>query len=179
MSGAVAVTGAVEIRPASSADVPAIIALMAPEIASGALLPRVVRPGDFLVAEREGALLGAVALAPWSDEVAELGSLVTGPRGLGLGVALVEAAMAEADARGYATVVALTGIPGFFERRGFGAVAAAPWARARGCETLPSPAGLEAAIGYKARVCAACPRLDGCAQSLLCRATGAAARAVA
>ncbi len=178
MNGCVT-AGFVGIRLASPSDIPAIIALMEPEIAAGTLLPRVVRAGDFLVADGHGALLGVVALAPWSEEVAELGSLVAGPRGQGLGAALVEAAMTEAAARGYTTVVALTGIAGFFERRGFSSVAAAPWARARGCATLPAPARLDQAIGYKARVCAACPRLEGCAQSLLCRSTASAARAVA
>lgn len=171
--------GNLAIRAATPSDIPAIEALMAPEVAEGTLLPRQVRAGDFLVAELGEALVGAVALAPWSESVAELGSLVAARRGAGLGALLVEAAMDEAYSRGYTTVVALTGIPGFFERRGFGTLAAAPWARARGCATLPVPPRLDQALGYKARVCAACPRLEGCAQVLLYRSTAAVARAVA
>lgn len=168
------------LRSALAEDIPAIEALMAPEIALGTLLPRVVRAGDFIVACRGGALVGAVALAPWSHEVAELGSLVALERGQGLGARLVEAAMEEARARGYREVVALTGVGGFFERQGFRSVPSAPWARARGCATLPVSGRLEAAIAYKARVCAACPRLTCCEQTLLARTTAvAAARAVA
>jgi hypothetical protein len=50
-------------------------------------------------------------------------------------------------------------------------VADRPWARARGCATLPVaefPA-LSEAVANKARRCAACPRLAGCGQDLLVR----------
>lgn len=158
------------IRPAVEADVLAIEALMAPEIATGALLPRAVDAADFLVAERDGVVVGAVGLKPWAAGVVELGSLVAGERGVGLGAALVAAAVAEAGARGYHTVVALTGLEGFFERHGFRAVGAAPWALARGAYALPTTPTLDQAVRHKASLCAACPRLGACAQALLVRA---------
>lgn len=172
-------TPTVDIRPAVSRDVPVIEALMAPEIAAGNLLPRAVDPASFLVAVLGGEVVGAVALSPWSAEVAELGSLVSARSGLGIGAALVEAALDAAVARGHSTVVALTGIPAFFLRAGFDEVAATPWARARGCATLPVPTVLDQAISAKARVCGACPRLRGCGQILLAVTLAAAVQAAA
>lgn len=157
------------IRAAVSGDRVRIESLMAPEIAAGTLLPRVVDTSDFLVAELRGEIVGVVGLKPWAAGVVELGSLVSARRGLGLGSALVEAAMIEAGARGYHTVVALTGIDEFFARQGFRALGAAPWAIARGCASMPHSPAVDAAIHHKARICAACPRLAACSQSLLAR----------
>ncbi len=168
-----------DIRPAIAADVPAIRALMAPEIARGNLLPRAVDPADFLVAEDDGELVGTVALSPWTEDVVELGSLVSALRGVGLGAALVEAAAEEAGRRGYDVVVALTGIAPFFERAGFERLRAAPWARARGCESLSEGPLLDRAIAAKSRRCAGCDRLGACAQTLLARATDVALMAAA
>ena len=167
------------IRAAVSADRVRIEALMAPEVESGTLLPRVVDTDDFLVAELRGEIVGAVGLKAWAAGVVELGSLVSARRGLGLGGALVEAAMAEAGARGYHTVVALTGIDEFFARQGFRALGAAPWAIARGCASIPQSPSMDAALRHKARICAACPRLGACAQSLLARATAVEVRKAA
>lgn len=168
-----------DLRPACSSDLPGIAALMAPEIARGNLLPRAIGAEDFLVADEDGRLLGAVALTPWSDEVVELGSLVAGPRGRGLGRALVAGALHEAAGRGYPTVVALTSIPAFFQGQGFEVVRGTPWAIALGCATLPVSGALEAALRWKSERCAACARLTGCQQVLLAREVGAAARACA
>ena len=170
---------AVVVRPARAEEGAVIAALMAPEIAAGNLLPRVVKPEDFLVATHGEDVVGAVGLGAWTDDVAELGSLVSAAPGRGVGVALVEAALAEAGARGYRTVVALTGIPGFFVRQGFDVARATPWARARGCETLPVSPTLDRALSAKARICAACPRLAGCQQVLLAVSVAQALRAVA
>ena len=156
-----------DIRPATAADRSAITRLMAPEIARGTLLPRAVDPADFLVATRGSEILGAVALSAWSDEVVELGALVAGPRGLGIGAALVEAAVSEACNKGYTEIVALTSLVSFFERAGFRRLGAAPWALARGCATLPEGRHLDQAIASKARICAACDRLGACAQALM------------
>ncbi|MCB9741393.1 MAG: GNAT family N-acetyltransferase [Alphaproteobacteria bacterium] len=157
-----------EVRPARAADRSAIEALLAPEIEAGTVLFREVDPADFIVAADGAALLGAVALTPWSAAVAELGSLVSAAPGRGVGAALIDAVMDEARRRGHREIVALTGIPGFFERLGFTSQARTPHAVAR---QEPSPrlldTGLEDAIAYKAGRCAACPRLAGCSQSLL------------
>lgn len=160
-----------DIRPAVFADVPAIHALMAPEITLGNLLPRAVDPADFLVAEEDGELIGTVALSRWSEDVVELGSLVAARRGVGLGAALVEAAALEAERRGYDTVVALTAIADFFEHASFVRLGQTPWARARGCETMSEGPALDRAIATKARTCAGCARLAGCSQALLARST--------
>lgn len=156
-----------ELRPATAADVPAITRLMAPEIAAGTLLPRAVDPADFLVAADGREILGAVALSPWSEEVVELGALVAGPRGRGVGAALVEAAIASACNRGYTEVVALSSLVGFFERAGFRRLGATPWALARGCAALPEGRHIDEAIARKARICAGCDRLGSCSQALM------------
>lgn len=151
----------VGIGPATDADIPAIQALMAPHVASGAVLPRVVVAADFLVARVQGRIEGCVALTPWTDEVIELGSLVSARPGLGR--LLVEAACDLAEARGCQQIVALTGVADFFLRCGFEPQPAAPWAVARGMVGGPP------AVAAKARKCAACPLLAGCAQTLLAR----------
>lgn len=157
-----------QVRHARSGDVPAIEALLAPEIAAGTVLPREVDPHDFLVASEGSVLLGAVALTPWSGAVAELGSLVSSAPGRGVGAALVRSLAQEARRRGHRELVALTGIPSFFERLGWAAQARTPHALARG-ERAPHllDEGLEQAIDYKAERCGACPRLASCAQTLL------------
>lgn len=169
----------IHVRPAVLADVFAISALLAPEIARGAVLPRQVDPADFLVAEERGVVVGAVALTPWVGEVVELGALVAGPQGRGVGARLVEAAMARAAERGYATVVALTGVPGFFERVGFSPRATAPWAVARGEARRRLDPDIGAAVVYKAGRCAGCARLGACDQVMLSRSTQLEVRAVA
>jgi len=160
------------VREARGADVPQIVAVMAPAVAEGSVLPREVRAEDFLVAEApDGAIIGVVALSAWSAEVVELGSLVSALPGRGVGGLLVEAAVQEATRRGFSSIVSLTGIGGFFERSRFVQVYDRPWARARGCATLPSQdfPELSEAVGNKARRCAVCPRLANCSQSLLAR----------
>jgi len=155
-----------DLRPATAVDVPAITRLMAPEIARGTLLPRAVDPADFLVAVSGEEIVGAVALSAWNADVVELGALVAGPRGLGVGAALVEAAVETACNKGYTEIVALTSLVGFFERLGFRRARAAPWALARGCANLPESPHLDEAIARKSRICAACDRLGACAQVL-------------
>ena len=167
------------IRPARTPDAPVIAALMAPEVSAGRLLPRAVDPADFLVAEDELGIAGFVALKALTDAVTELGSLVAVRRGRGVGRRLVDAAMDAASQRGYSAVVALTGEPAFFERVGFAAVHATPWARARGCETLPVHGDLDLALGVKSETCGQCDRLSTCSQALLARPARAAARVCA
>ncbi|MCB9762130.1 MAG: hypothetical protein H6739_20080 [Alphaproteobacteria bacterium] len=158
------------VRPAVRRDRRRIEALLAPHVEAGAVLPRAVRAADFLVAEEAGALHGAVALTPWTAEVAELGSLVAEAPGRGVGRALVDATLALAGQRGHRAVVALTGLPGFFERLGFAASPQAPWGIARGLDRVRLlDQGLDQALDHKAERCATCPRLPACAQTLLVR----------
>lgn len=154
-----------QVRPATAADVAAIQALVAPHVASGAVLPREIEPSAFLVAvvheDGEARVEGCVALTPWTGEVVELGTLVSARAGLGR--LLVEAACAAASGAGYSQIVALTAVGGFFERCGFEPQAEAPWAVARGMVSGPP------AVAVKAARCAACPLLASCAQTLLAR----------
>lgn len=167
------------VRLAVDADLPAIAELVAPHVADGSLLPPTMDARLFQVAVLDGALVGCVALKPWSDEVVELGSLVAGLPGRGVGRLLVDAACARAAEQGHATVVALTGTPAFFLRCGWDVVADTPWAvarqRRRACEGLGE---LGPAIEAKASTCARCPRLGACSQVLLSRPAAAEAEPV-
>lgn len=156
------------VRSATAADLPQIEALLRPQIAAGAVLPRTLRPEELLVATDGEALVGTVALAPWRAGVAELGALVAGSPGQGVGRRLVAACLERAAQQGYHTVVALTGTPGFFERVGFVASELAPHQVARREVSRLDRDPLGAALAYKAGVCGACPRLDACRQVLLC-----------
>lgn len=172
------------IRPARAGDVPAIEALIAPEIAAGTVLPREIDPSEFLVAEGDGRLLGCVALKAWSADVVELGAMVAAEKGAGIGSLLLMAVVAWAEDRGYDVITALTAVPHFFLGQGFQAVDLTPHALARGPVVAPEGIGaaLATAIGGKARgSCAGCPRLGSCAQALLAFAITPAAerRAVA
>ncbi len=132
------------IRRARPEDVPVIQALMAPEVARGTVLPRAVQPEDFLIGEAACA-----ALTAWSSTVVELGSVVS--QRPGMGTLVVEAACAEARARGFKQVVVLTALTPWFLRRGF------------------VVANGEELQGLKASHCAGCSRAFGCAQVLMVR----------
>lgn len=163
---------AVGIRPAREPDLPAIRALLATAVQSGAVLPRVVVAADFLVAEDATALVGIVALTEWSDSVVELGSLVATRRGCGVGARLVASAIQWAAMRGYSDVVALTALNDWFARRGFVPMSISPWALARRTPrlmTLPASGGaiFEATAVKAQRSCATCHRLGTCRQVLM------------
>ncbi|MEZ4267090.1 MAG: GNAT family N-acetyltransferase [Myxococcota bacterium] len=168
-------THALRIRPAAAADIPLIDALMAPQVRLGKLLPRTVVAADFLVACVGRRVVGAVCVTALSAGTAELGSLVVALRGRGIGRALVDAAMAEAAARGLGTVIALTDEVEFFERCGFSSASDTPWLRARTRRGLDSASPLRTADDVssaseaKSATCAACSRLAACRQSMLVR----------
>lgn len=158
----------VRVRPARPGDRAAIEAALAPEIAAGHVLPRLVDPVAFLVAVRGERIVGTVALDAIEGGVVELGALVAVEKGEGIGRRLVEAALERARRAGFHTVVALTSSPGFFEAAaGFVPMPVAPWAVARENAAPEGPAA--SAIRRKARTCAGCARLAGCAQVLLGR----------
>lgn len=156
------------IRPARPGDRAAIEAVLAPEIAAGHVLPRLIDPAAFLVAVRGEAVVGTVALDPIEGGVVELGALVAAEKGEGVGRRLVEAALERARRGGFHTVVALTSSPGFFEAAaGFVPMPVAPWAVAR--ENAAPEGQAAGAIRRKALTCAGCARLAGCGQVLLAR----------
>ena len=114
------------VREAVLADVPAIHELLEDYAARGNLLPRTrdnvqkfVR--DFLVAEEDGALLGAGALEIMGADLGEIRSLVVdeAQHGRGIGRQISLALMDEARALGLARIMALTYVPKFFESLGF------------------------------------------------------------
>lgn len=107
------------IRPATSSDAPAVLALLAasdlPADGVAAHLP------DFLVAEREGALVGVAGLERYGDgwllrSVAVAGS----ERGRGLGASLTTRALERAAKQGAPAVFLLTTTAeDYFPRWGF------------------------------------------------------------
>jgi amino-acid N-acetyltransferase len=107
-----------------------MVALMAPYIARGDLLPRT--PTDleraidrYVVAcERDGGLLGMGALKPYAGGLAEVMALAVhaDAQGRGVGQTIVERLVRRAAELGFGEVFALTRVPGFFHKLGFGTV---------------------------------------------------------
>jgi len=118
---------AVFTRPATAADVPAMVKLMTPYIETGDLLPRT--PLDLLrdvetyavATDPQGAVIGMGALKPYSSSLAEVIALAVSARaqGQGVGLAVVEQLLQRAAELGFPEVFALTRVPGFFHRMGF------------------------------------------------------------
>ena len=118
---------ALTTRAALPDDIPAMVALMAPYIATGDLLPRT--PGDlerdigqYVVAcERGGAVVGMGALRPYTAGLAEVIAIAVHARaqGRGVGQAIVEYLVRRAAELGFHEVFALTRVAGFFHRLGF------------------------------------------------------------
>ncbi len=114
------------IRQARMADVEPIFALVMQFSRRGIMLQRSRAElyeslRDFIVADRNGRLLGCVALTIEWDNLAEIKSLAVSPRHQrrGLGRRLVKASLAEARRLGIGKVFALTMVPSFFEHLGF------------------------------------------------------------
>jgi amino-acid N-acetyltransferase len=117
------------LRAAASVDAPALHALIAAHLEEGRLLPRTldelaVHAHRFVVAVDGERIVGCAELAPLSQNVAEVRSLVVsqGARRLGVGVRMVEALAARARAEGYARLCAFAHDPAFFVHRGFSIV---------------------------------------------------------
>lgn len=116
----------VSIRSATFADVAEIVALIDLNVASGELLPRTaefvqLHADHFLVAERDGRVVGCVHLDEYAPSLAEVRSLAVAPdaQGLGVGVGLVDALERLARRRGYTTLFAVSNSGEFFRRRGY------------------------------------------------------------
>lgn len=120
---------AAAIRKARMADVEPIHALITEFSRQGVMLPRSrseLYEGlrDFVVAERNGQVVGCAALTIEWDNLAEIKSLVVSRRfqRRGIGGRLVRACLAEARRLGIGRVFALTMAPTFFEHLGFSRV---------------------------------------------------------
>lgn len=126
-------------RPATSADAPALHALIASHLEEGHLLPRAldelaVHAPRFVVAVRTvpdarsrsktGRIVGCAELAPLSPGVAEVRSLVVGreARKLGLGHRMVDDLSRRARLEGFDRLCAFAHDATFFVRLGFSIV---------------------------------------------------------
>jgi len=116
----------IRIRQAESKDAASLFELIQHYAAEQTMLPRTVEDvrdslGTFLVAEERGRLLGCGALKLYDDEVAEIRSLCVTPeiQRHGVGRALTERLLEEAEQLGLRTVFALTLAPEFFTKCGF------------------------------------------------------------
>ena len=114
------------IRGARERDAEGIVALIDLNVPSGELLPRTVdfvrlNADHFIVAEREGRIIGCVHLDEYAPSLAEIRSLAVAPeaQGEGIGSRLVTALEALARTRDYATLFAVSNNLEFFRRRGY------------------------------------------------------------
>lgn len=117
---------AVTLRTANSADVAAINRLITDNLAEGHLLPRTIDDLEahatrFTVAAGVDRIVGCAELAPLSEGVAEVRSLVVDEamRGQHIGSDLVDHMAASAAERGFSTLCAFTHEPSRFVRLGF------------------------------------------------------------
>jgi len=118
-----------ELRIGTESDVPSVHQLIAANVANGHLLPRTreeiaMHIERFVVAVVDGGLIGCGELAPLSDNVAEVRSLVVDERwrGQGTGAGLVNAVADRGRALGFLTLSAFTHQPSHFVRLGFSIV---------------------------------------------------------
>lgn len=117
----------VSTRAATPHDVPAMVQLMGPYIATGDLLPRTAADLErdietySVATDQRGAVIGMGALKPYASGLAEVIALAVSPRaqGQGVGLSVVERLLDRAAELGFADVFALTRVPGFFQRLGF------------------------------------------------------------
>jgi N-acetylglutamate synthase-like GNAT family acetyltransferase len=117
------------LRSAGSSQAPKLHALISASLEEGHLLPRtlgelVVHAERFVVAIRGRRIIGCAELAPLSQHVAEVRSLVVdqGARGSGVGSMLVEELRQRARRGGFDKLAAFTHAPGYFIQMGFSIV---------------------------------------------------------
>jgi amino-acid N-acetyltransferase len=126
-------TRGVRLRAAATSDAPAIHRLIAENLEAGHLLPRSLADIEehaprFVVAEtssrRAAGVVGCAELAPLSESVAEVRSLVVDPRfrRRRIGTELVTRVAAAGKSLGFDTLCAFTHDPGVFVRQGFSLV---------------------------------------------------------
>lgn len=118
-----------QIRTGVAADAAAIHGLITANLSAGHLLPRTFEDVEshadrFVVAERDGAVIGCAELAPLSPEVGEVRSLVVEEtnRGQRVGLKLVGTLAERAREIGFNTLCAFTHEPVHFIRLGFSIV---------------------------------------------------------
>jgi amino-acid N-acetyltransferase len=134
------------LRAAVAADAPALLELIAAHLEEGRLLPRsldelTVHAPRFVVAVQGERIVGCAELAPLSQKVAEIRSLVVSSdaRKLGLGNQMVEALAVRARNEEFNRLCAFAHDPAFFVHRGFSIVPHTwvPEKIAHDCTTCP------------------------------------------
>jgi amino-acid N-acetyltransferase len=140
--------GAVVVRPARVADMLQVEPLINGFAKQELMLPKTIEQlsrnfREFVVAERDGRILGCAALRVYTPQLAELGSLAVSEaaQGLGLGAKLVAAVEEQAALHGIGTVFALTLQDVFFHKQGYRTVPKEMfplkvWADCRACPKL-------------------------------------------
>lgn len=156
-----------KLRTARKQDAAEICQLIAHYAEQGLLLPRSLREitahaSHFIVAERDGRVIGCAALEPYHNGLAEVRSLAVAEteRGRGTGAELLKAVLRRGRRRGLERVFAVTHAPQFFLRGGFGRVG----------EALPEKI---------ARDCLGCARYGQCQLVTVVASTARAARPAA
>jgi amino-acid N-acetyltransferase len=116
----------VKIRPAERADIETIGRMIAHYAALGLMLPRshnalAAALPNYVVADRDGEVVGCGGLEQYSSSTAEIFGLATAPDKSvrGAGSAIVQALIAKAQAENISHVFALTLAPAFFQKMGF------------------------------------------------------------
>jgi amino-acid N-acetyltransferase len=116
----------IELVKPPLADIPAMQALVAKEVASGVILERsddeiATNIRSYVLARQEGYLVGYTALHVHSPRMAEIRSLVVDRefRGQSIGQQMVLFALEEARTLGVDEVLALTYVADFFRKLGF------------------------------------------------------------
>lgn len=116
-------------RKAEAGDEAALHALISHYAERGIMLPRspeMIRAGlhEFVIAEAAGRLIGCGALCRLSDDLVEIRSLgvLEEYKGMGIGKALVDKLVEEAQQMGVSRVMALTYEVPFFIKNGFSIV---------------------------------------------------------
>jgi amino-acid N-acetyltransferase len=119
----------VTLRSAAPSQAPKLHALISANLEEGRLLPRtlaelVTHAERFVVAIDGRRIIGCAELAPLSQHVAEVRSLVVdaGARGSNVGAMLVEELRQRARRGGFEKLAAFTHKPGYFIRMGFSIV---------------------------------------------------------
>lgn len=114
------------VRPAAITDVPEIHELLDTYARMGNVLPRPYNElyrhlRDFFVVEVGGHVVACAALEIFTETLGEVRSLVVAEKYLkhGFGRLLVERVLDEARSIGLRKIMALTYVPGFFQKLGF------------------------------------------------------------
>jgi len=113
------------IRVANTNDIPQLVELVKGNL--DRLLPRT--ESEFLelidttwVEDREGQILGCATLEVYSPKISEIRNVAVreGFRGEGIGRALIQAAVDEANRRNIRQILVVTSSPEYFEQLNFG-----------------------------------------------------------